>query len=125
MADSMSKKHRISFIAVSLMAVSLLPAAKAQENNNSKPEEAATSAIAKKVINLWPGVAPGHEGDRLEGDVPLKSSRNHRQDSRPEWSRFSFPVGLFHPLQCAGLSRRSLTTNLHHKSSNLRPQIFV
>jgi hypothetical protein len=30
-ADSMSKKHRISFIAVSLMAVSLLPAAKAQE----------------------------------------------------------------------------------------------
>jgi hypothetical protein len=60
-ADSMSKKHRISFIAVSLMAVSLLPAAKAQENNNSKPEEAATSAIAKKVINLWPGVAPGSE----------------------------------------------------------------
>lgn len=57
----MSKKHRISFIAVSLMAVSLLPAAKAQENNNSKPEEAATSAIAKKVINLWPGVAPGSE----------------------------------------------------------------
>ena len=61
MADSMSKKHRISFIAVSLMAVSLLPVEKAQENNNSKPEEAATSAIAKKVINLWPGVAPGSE----------------------------------------------------------------
>ncbi len=35
-------------------------------------------------------------------------SRDHRQDSRPEWSRFSFSVGLFHPLQCAGLSRRSL-----------------
>jgi hypothetical protein len=35
-------------------------------------------------------------------------SRNHRQDSRPEWSRFSFSVGLFHPLQCAGLSRRSV-----------------
>jgi dienelactone hydrolase len=43
------------------MAVSLLPVAKPQENNNSKPEEAATSAIAKKVINLWPGVAPGSE----------------------------------------------------------------
>jgi len=36
-------------------------------------------------------------------------SRDHRQDSRPEWSRFSFSVGLFHPLQCAGLSRRSLS----------------
>src|ERR1700677_1807019 len=36
-------------------------------------------------------------------------SRNHRQDSRPEWSRFSFSVGLSHPLQCAGLSRRSLS----------------
>ena len=34
-------------------------------------------------------------------------SRDHRQDSRPEWSRFSFSVGLLHPLQCAGLSRRS------------------
>src|ERR1700680_2179322 len=44
--------------------------------------------------------------------VPLSTlrcdpSRNHRQDSRPEWSRFSFSVGLSHPLQCAGLSRRS------------------
>src|SRR5580700_421062 len=36
-------------------------------------------------------------------------SRVHRQDSRPEWSRFSFSVGFSHPLQCAGLSRRSLS----------------
>jgi hypothetical protein len=36
-------------------------------------------------------------------------SRDHRQDSRPEWSRFSFSVGLSRPLQCAGLSRRSLS----------------
>jgi hypothetical protein len=36
-------------------------------------------------------------------------SRDHRQDSRPEWSRFSFSVGLSHPLQCAGLARRSLS----------------
>ena len=34
-------------------------------------------------------------------------SRDRRQDSRPEWIRFSFSVGLSHPLQCAGLSRRS------------------
>jgi hypothetical protein len=44
---------------------------------------------------------------------------NHRQDSRPEWSRFSFPVGLFHPLQCAGLSRRSLTTNPNKRCNAL------
>jgi hypothetical protein len=38
-----------------------LPAARAQENNNRKPEEAAAPAIAKRVINLWPKVAPGSE----------------------------------------------------------------
>src|SRR5271157_4841822 len=37
------------------------------------------------------------------------ASRRPTQDSRPGWSRCSFPVGLFHPLQYAGLSRRSLT----------------
>src|SRR5215471_7951750 len=35
------------------------------------------------------------------------SSRRRLQDSRPGWIRCSFPVGLFHPLQHAGLSRRS------------------
>src|SRR5262249_11085313 len=35
------------------------------------------------------------------------TSRCHPQDSRPGWIRCSFPVGLFHPLQHAGLSRRS------------------
>jgi hypothetical protein len=39
-------------------------------------------------------------------------SRDHRQDSRPEWIRFSFSVGLSHPLQCAGLSRRSLSPSV-------------
>ena len=34
-------------------------------------------------------------------------SRRRLQDSRPGWIRCSFPVGLFHPLQHAGLSRRS------------------
>ena len=34
-------------------------------------------------------------------------SRRRMQDSRPGWIRCSFPVGLFHPLQHAGLSRRS------------------
>src|SRR5215469_15496247 len=35
------------------------------------------------------------------------ASRRRLQDSRPGWIRCSFPVGLFHPLQHAGLSRRS------------------
>jgi hypothetical protein len=43
-------------------------------------------------------------------------SQDHRQDSRPEWSRFSFSVGLSHPLQCAGLSRRSLVTKMTVKA---------
>jgi hypothetical protein len=34
-------------------------------------------------------------------------SRRRLQDSRPGWIRCSSPVGLFHPLQHAGLSRRS------------------
>src|SRR5208283_4062442 len=37
------------------------------------------------------------------------ASRRPVQDSRSGWNRFSFPVGLFHPLQYAGLSRRSLS----------------
>ena len=37
------------------------------------------------------------------------ASRRPVQDSRSGWSRFSFPVGLFHPLQHAGLSRRTLS----------------
>jgi hypothetical protein len=41
--------------------------------------------------------------------LQLSPSRATVQDSRPEWSRFSFSVGLSHPLQCAGLARRSLS----------------
>ena len=35
------------------------------------------------------------------------ASRRPTQDSRSGWSRCSFPVRLFHPLQHAGLSRRT------------------
>ncbi len=38
--------------------------------------------------------------------LQLLPSRVTAQDSRPRQSRFSFPVGLLHPLQCAGLARR-------------------
>jgi hypothetical protein len=43
------------------MAALLLTVANAQEPNNSKPEQLATSGVTPKVINIWPGVAPGSE----------------------------------------------------------------
>jgi hypothetical protein len=57
----MSRKHRKSLIALALIAACCLSLASAQETNKSKPEQASTPAITKKVINLWPGVAPGSE----------------------------------------------------------------
>jgi acetyl esterase/lipase len=53
-------KHRAALITLLLIAASLLNSASAQETNN-KPERPTTSAISTKVINLWPGVAPGSE----------------------------------------------------------------
>ena len=60
-ANSVSRKRRKSLISLSLIAAFLLTAASAQESKNSKPEQETTSAITTKVINLWPGVAPGSE----------------------------------------------------------------
>src|SRR5712692_2067352 len=45
-------------------------------------------------------------------------SRTPPQDSGSRWSRFSFLVGLFHPLQHAGLSRRT-----RRQDSNLQPYL--
>jgi acetyl esterase/lipase len=60
-ASSISRKHRKSLTAFALIATCSLSLASAQETNHSKPEQAATSAITTKVINLWSGVAPGSE----------------------------------------------------------------
>ena len=60
-ASSLSRKHRKSLTALALIAACPLSLASAQETNNSKPEQAATSAITTKVINLWSGLAPGSE----------------------------------------------------------------
>ena len=49
----------------------------------------------------YAGPGPGSRSNAI--------SRRPAQDSRSGWSRFSFPVGLFHPLQHAGLSRRTLS----------------
>jgi len=43
-----------------LLAASLFSSANAQENN-SKPPQATRSAAMEKIINLWPGAAPGSE----------------------------------------------------------------
>ena len=48
-------------IVLLLVTASPLPTVRAQDFPNSKPEQATTLAVAKKVINLWPGVAPGSE----------------------------------------------------------------
>ena len=56
----MNTKSRKLFIALCLLAAVLFTSATAQETNKSKPEQAPPVATAK-VINLWPGVAPGSE----------------------------------------------------------------
>jgi len=58
--DSIKRKHRKSLIVLVLMAVFSLSFATAQENSNH-PQAAAAPAVATKVINIWPGVAPGSE----------------------------------------------------------------
>ena len=60
-ANSMSWKYRKFFIALWLMAaITFIKSANAQETNN-RPEQAPTPATPTKVLNLWPGVAPGSE----------------------------------------------------------------
>ena len=60
-ANFTSGNYHKFFIALWLMAASLLSAARAQETNDTKPEQSPTPAVTKKVINLWPNVAPGSE----------------------------------------------------------------
>jgi acetyl esterase/lipase len=59
--DSMSRKHRTSLLALALMAAVCLRAAGAQGTNNSNLEKPAASAVTSRIINVWPGVAPGSE----------------------------------------------------------------
>lgn len=51
----MSRKYQRPFLVLWLVAFAALGSARAQENKSGKPEP------ATKVINLWPGVAPGSE----------------------------------------------------------------
>src|SRR5215472_14277021 len=52
------------------------------------------------------------------------TSRRRLQDSRPGWIRCSFPVGLFHPLQHAGLSRRSPVCRRYTKSHKMQADMI-
>jgi acetyl esterase/lipase len=56
-----NRNHWKLFIALSLTAAFLFTPASAQESKSSKPEQPAASVVIPKVINLWPGVAPGSE----------------------------------------------------------------
>ena len=55
-----NRMYRKSLIALWLMPAVLLASASAQETKGSKSEQAPTP-LTPKVINLWPGVAPGSE----------------------------------------------------------------
>jgi acetyl esterase/lipase len=57
----MSRGHGRLIGAFFLMAALPLSVANAQEPNRIKSEEPAISTITPKVINIWPGVAPGSE----------------------------------------------------------------
>src|SRR5271163_2124236 len=89
-------------------------------DSSTTPSPAATRDLTRRADVAFPLTEKGRHpvacfrSSMIPPASPLSTlrydpSRDHRQDSRPEWSRFSFSVGLLHPLQCAGLSRRSLS----------------
>ena len=88
-------------------------------DSSTTPSPAATRDLARRAGVAFPLTEKGRHpvasfrSSMIPPASPLSTlrydpSRVHRQDSRPEWSRFSFSVGLSHPLQCAGLSRLAL-----------------
>ncbi len=56
------------------------------------------SKLVISELNGWPALPPVN--------ASRATSRLPAHDSGPQWSSFSFHVGLFHPLLYAGLSRR-------------------
>jgi transposase-like protein len=75
------------------------------EQTDCSPGRSRELILRKQILKLKRLLA----NKTLETSVCASSatSRHHLQDSRPGWIRCSFPVGLFHPLQHAGLSRRT------------------
>ena len=60
-AVSVNRKYSILLVALLLTASHFVGAAAAQETSTSKREGSTTSAAGPKVINIWPGIAPGSE----------------------------------------------------------------
>jgi acetyl esterase/lipase len=56
----MSSKHLASIFTLTLLAA-FLTSSTAQMVSNGRPETSATPEATPKVINLWPGTAPGSE----------------------------------------------------------------
>ncbi len=71
--NSMNRKHRKSLIALWLFPAILVASASAQEARTSGSEQAPTP----RVINVWPGVAPGSEEWKQQETV--LGSGNFRQ----------------------------------------------
>src|SRR2546425_4545498 len=69
----MNTKSRKSFISLWLVTAVFLASTSAQDST-SKPEQAST---ASKVVNLWPGVAPGSE-EWKQTETILGSGNNRR-----------------------------------------------
>ena len=79
-------------------------------DSSTTPSPAATRDLRGSLMFLptdRKGSAPGcmFSSSMIPPASPLSTlrcdpSRNHRQDSRPEWSRFSFPWALASPTMC-------------------------
>lgn len=72
--DSESRRRRKTFVALFLITACVGTVSSAQETNGSKPEALATMTLAPKVINIWPGVAPGSEQWKQK-ETTLRSGR--------------------------------------------------
>lgn len=57
----MSRRRSRAFFSLVLITACALTVANGQESNDGKAAQSATPALAPKVINIWPGVAPGSE----------------------------------------------------------------
>lgn len=59
--NTMSRRRSSPFFSLVLITAYAVTVASGQETNDGKPAQPATPALAPKVINIWPGVAPGSE----------------------------------------------------------------
>ncbi len=59
--ESITGSNGKAFLVLSLLAASMLAGANAQNPNRGGPQQPTASQVSPKVINVWPGVAPGSE----------------------------------------------------------------